>query len=120
MKNGLLVGHTPRSICRVVYYFLAKDGHSAICEVTGNRVYHGVQLGLEVYTLHLQILWPPVAHRQTEGSVSCCFMPHILFDRTLCLLTCLLVCTSFLSCCNESFLNTQRSCASHGGSSRYI
>ena len=48
IKNDLLVGHMPRSICRVVYYFLAKDGHSAVCEVTGNRVNRGVQLGLEV------------------------------------------------------------------------
>ena len=48
MKNDLLVGHIPRSICRVVSYFLAKDGHNAVCEVTGNRVNRGVQLGLEV------------------------------------------------------------------------
>lgn len=48
MKNDLLVGHIPRSLCRVVFYFLGKDGYSAVCEVTGSRVNHGVQPGLEV------------------------------------------------------------------------
>ena len=51
-------------------------------------------------TLHLQILWPPVVHQQIDGSVSR-FMTHLLFDRTLCLLTCLLVCTSFSSFCRD-------------------
>ena len=69
-------------------------------------------------TLHLQILWPPVVHRQIDGSVSRCFVTHLLFDRTLCLLTCLLVCTSFSSFCrDESFLNAPRSRTSHGRSS---
>ena len=32
----------PRSICRVVYYFLAKDSYSSVCEVNVNRVNRGM------------------------------------------------------------------------------
>ena len=55
-----------------------KDGYNAVCEATGNRVDRGMQLGLEVRILHLHILWPPVVHRQTEGSVSQFFMTRPL------------------------------------------
>ena len=48
IKSGQLVGHIPRSVSQVVSYFLARDGHSAVCEVTGSRVNRGVQLGVEV------------------------------------------------------------------------
>ena len=47
-ENEDVIGHIPKAISRVVFYFLMKDGHSAFCEVTGSHVNCGVQLGVEV------------------------------------------------------------------------
>ena len=39
VKDGAVVGHVPKNICKVVLFFLRKDGSS---EVTGSRMHGGV------------------------------------------------------------------------------
>ena len=48
MKTEDVIGHIPKTTSRLVFYFLTKDGHSAFCEITGNPVNRGDQLGVEV------------------------------------------------------------------------
>ena len=48
VKNAVVVGHVPRPISRIVFHFLNRDGHSGVCEVIGNRLNRGVNLGVEV------------------------------------------------------------------------
>ena len=47
-KDGEVVGHIPETIARVVLFFLAREGHHGSCQITGRRVNHGVQVGVEV------------------------------------------------------------------------
>lgn len=42
------VGHVPKAASRIIFHFLSRDGHTGICEVNGNRLNHGVNLGMEV------------------------------------------------------------------------
>lgn len=48
LKDGVVVGHLPRTMSKVTSFFLGYDGNAVFCEVTGERVNRGVQLGLEV------------------------------------------------------------------------
>ena len=48
IKDGEVVGHIPDAITRVMSQFLLREGHSGSCEITGNRVNRGVQIGVEV------------------------------------------------------------------------
>ena len=43
-----VVGHVPRSLSKTTSFFLRYDGNVVFCEVTGERVNRGVQLGVEV------------------------------------------------------------------------
>ena len=47
-KNSMVVGHVPRPVSRVVFHFLRREGHKGLCEVTGNRLNRGANLGVEV------------------------------------------------------------------------
>ena len=54
-RDGTIVGHVPRNVSRVIFYFLSKDWNVGYCEVTGNRTNRGAGLGLEipcVYKFH--------------------------------------------------------------------
>ena len=51
-RNGEIAGHIPHAIARVVSFFLAREGHSGSCVVTGASINHGVQLGVEVPCLY--------------------------------------------------------------------
>ena len=51
-RDGQIVGHIPEKYSRVVSCFLAREGNSGSCVVTGPRVNRGVQLGLEVPCLY--------------------------------------------------------------------
>ena len=72
MKEEETVGHIPQSISTVVSYFLAKDGHNAVCEVTGSRVNRGVQLGVEV----------PCIYRFYGRQAYITRLNHLLVDAT--------------------------------------
>ena len=48
IKNDQFVSHIPKPVSRAVSYFLSREGHSSLCEVTGNRLNRGVGLGVEV------------------------------------------------------------------------
>ena len=48
VKEGVVVGHVPLYVSRVVRFFLKRVGSVGFCEVTGSRVNRGVGLGLEV------------------------------------------------------------------------
>lgn len=48
VKEGVVVGHVPLYVSRVVCFFLKRVGSVGFCEVTGSRVNRGVGLGLEV------------------------------------------------------------------------
>ena len=45
MKGGEVVGHVPRELSRILYFFLRRSGSCVLCVITGRRKY-GV--GLEV------------------------------------------------------------------------
>ena len=48
MKNETVVGHVPRPASRLVFHFFSRDGHKGFCEIIGNRLNRGVNLGIEV------------------------------------------------------------------------
>lgn len=48
LRNGRVVGHIPMSVSKTVYFFLNRDGHSGLCEVTARPTNRGVDLGVEV------------------------------------------------------------------------
>lgn len=48
IKEGEVVGHVPKAVSRVVFFFLGYDGNVGFCEVTGPRLNRGVGLGVEV------------------------------------------------------------------------
>lgn len=48
LKDGVVVGHVPRTMSKITSFFLGYDGNVVFCEVTGERLNRGVQLGLEV------------------------------------------------------------------------
>ena len=48
VKNDRSVGHMPNTVNKAVSSFLRRAGHGGFCEVRGNRVNHGVNLGVEV------------------------------------------------------------------------
>ena len=48
LKDEEVVGHVPRAISKVTSFFPGYDGNVVFCEVTGERLNCGVQLGLEV------------------------------------------------------------------------
>ena len=48
LKDGEVVGHVPRTLSKTTSFFLRYDGNVVFCEVTGERVNRGVQLGVEV------------------------------------------------------------------------
>lgn len=52
LKDGDVVGHVPRELSRMTSFFLRHDGIVVFCEVTGARVNHGVQLGIDVLCLY--------------------------------------------------------------------
>ena len=47
-KNGVVVGHVPKLLSRVIAFFLNYYGNVAFCEVTERRVNRGAGLGIEV------------------------------------------------------------------------
>ena len=48
VKNDRPVGHMPNTVNKAVSSFLRRAEHGGFCEVRGNRVNHGVNLGVEV------------------------------------------------------------------------
>ena len=48
LKDGEVVGHIPRALAKTTSFFLRYDGNVVFCEVSGERVNRGVQLGVEV------------------------------------------------------------------------
>ena len=48
VKEGVVVGHVPLYVSRVVCFFLKRVGSVGFCEVTGSQVNRGVGLGLEI------------------------------------------------------------------------
>ena len=48
VKDGTIVGHVPRDICKKVFYFLSHDGNVAFCEITGERCNRGAGYGVEI------------------------------------------------------------------------
>ena len=48
LKDGEVVGHVPRALTKTTSFFLRYDGNVVFCEVSGERVNRGVQLGVEV------------------------------------------------------------------------
>lgn len=48
LKDGEVVGHVPRTLSKTTSFFPRHDGNVVFCEVTGERVNRGVQLGVEV------------------------------------------------------------------------
>ena len=48
VKEGVVIGHVPLYVSRVVCFFLRRVGSVGVCEVTGSRVNRGVELGLEI------------------------------------------------------------------------
>ena len=47
MKSEKVVGHVPKAYSRIVSCFIG-HGNRASCEITGDRINRGVQLGVEV------------------------------------------------------------------------
>ena len=47
-KDGEVVGHLPKAIEIVFSLFLAREGNSGSCTITGMPVNHGVGLGIKV------------------------------------------------------------------------
>ena len=64
-RDGEFAGHIPHAIARVVS-FLARESHSGSCVVTGPPVNRGVQLGVEVPCLIVQVVWPTGVRTETE------------------------------------------------------
>ena len=48
LKDGEVVGHAPRALSKGIFFFLRYDGNIPFCEITGERLNRGVQLGVEV------------------------------------------------------------------------
>ena len=48
LKDGEVVGHVPQALSKAIFFSLRYDGNVAFCEVTGERLNRGVQLGVEV------------------------------------------------------------------------
>ena len=48
VKDGIIVGHVPRDICKNVFYFLSCDGNAAFCEITGEWCNRGAVYGVEI------------------------------------------------------------------------
>ena len=48
LKDGEVIAHIPETIAKVVSFFLAREGHSGSCHITGRRVNRGVHFGVEV------------------------------------------------------------------------
>ena len=48
LKDEEIVGHVPRTLSKATSFFLRYDSNFVFCEVTGERLNHGVQLGVEV------------------------------------------------------------------------
>ena len=48
IKNSTVVGHVPQVVSRLIFHFLSRDGHTGVCEVIGNRLNRGVNMGVEV------------------------------------------------------------------------
>ena len=48
IKNSVVVGHVPRAVSRLIFYFLSRVGRTGVCEVIGNCLNRGANLGVEV------------------------------------------------------------------------
>ena len=48
LKDGEVVGHVPQTLSKVTSFFLRDNGNFVFCDVTGERLNCGVQLGVEV------------------------------------------------------------------------
>ena len=48
IKNRVVVGHVPRVVSRLIFHFLSRYGHTGVCEVIGNRLNRGSNLGIAV------------------------------------------------------------------------
>lgn len=52
LKDGEVVGHIPCTLSKLTSFFLRYDGNVVFCEVTGERLNRGVQLGVEVLCVY--------------------------------------------------------------------
>ena len=52
LKDGEVVGHVPRVLAKTTSFFLRYDGNVVFCEVCGERVNRGIQLGEEVLCIY--------------------------------------------------------------------
>ena len=48
VKEQEVVGHIPRRISNIVFFFLGYDENIVSCEITGQRINHRAGLGIEV------------------------------------------------------------------------
>ena len=48
IKNSVVVGHVPKAVSRLIFYFLSRVGHTVVCEVIGNCLNRGANFGVEV------------------------------------------------------------------------
>ena len=48
LKDSCIVGHVPRQLSPVIFYFLARSCNRGIAEITGIKVNRGARYGLEV------------------------------------------------------------------------
>ena len=94
LRNGRVVGHIPKTVSRTVYFFLNRDGHSGLCEVTARLTNCGVDLGVEVscvyrfygcwlhietYPLNCFVKVPGVGHVKYHLSQTVTFIVKIIF-----------------------------------------
>ena len=54
LKDEVIVGHVPRELSRILFFFLRRLRSSIVCEITGRRK-HG--LGLEVPCVYKNYKW---------------------------------------------------------------
>ena len=47
-SDNEVVGNIPVLFSRVFYIFLQRHGHNGCCEITGERINHGIGVGLEI------------------------------------------------------------------------
>ncbi len=47
-KNGQTVGHMPRNIATLIFFFLARNVNKGMVEITGDPLNRGAGMGMEV------------------------------------------------------------------------
>ena len=73
LKDGEVVGHVPRVLSKTTSFFLRYEGNVVFCEIAGERLNRGVQLGVEVPCLYKfygrELHLAKLKERRSQGSV---------------------------------------------------